>query len=146
MASLSEDSDLSKSLHRIYIIGGAQLYKASLESPEIADRILLTQITRGSEKWSCDTFFPELDNQAWKQATEQEHHDWLQGVDFSTSEVTEGDVAWKYQMWTRRPSQAQQRASAVKYRDHSFYLSINACDPSMLGDMARVRLHDARYL
>ena len=63
------------SLHRIYIIGGAQLYSSSLTSSSsseqsVADRILLTRITKGDEAWECDTFFPELSKEDFEAVEE----------------------------------------------------------------------------
>ena len=92
----------SESLHRIYIIGGVQLYKESMREPDVADRILLTHITQGQEKWQCDTFFPELKKEEWSQCSAHEHQEWLKGVDVPTAEVWEGEVSWRYEMWVRR--------------------------------------------
>ena len=96
---LNEKSD---QLARIFIIGGAQLYKAALQEADTTDRILLTQILRGHEDWECDTFFPELKPEDWRQSSTREHQDWLEGVDVPSEEMQEGGVSWRYEMWVRR--------------------------------------------
>ena len=48
------DAGISKPLGRVFVIGGAALYKAALES-ECAGSVLLTRV--GGE-WDCDTVFP----------------------------------------------------------------------------------------
>lgn len=102
MRQLSSSASATGKLHRVYIIGGAQLYESSIrDHPEIASRILLTRITKGDEAWQCDTFFPELRTDQWRQCSLQEHRDWLQGVEVPEGEVTEGDVSWRYEMWER---------------------------------------------
>lgn len=91
-------------LHRVYIIGGAQLYNAALTGAEseYADRILLTRIVKGDDAWTCDTFFPELDTNTWRKADHSEHAEWLQGVDVPSELVHEGDVAWQYELWVKK--------------------------------------------
>ena len=96
-------SDSTPPIHHTFIIGGAQLYTASLasENAHLADRILLTRIAKGDEQWSCDTFFPELDESQWRKAGIEEHRQWLEGVEVPDGEVTEGEIAWRYEMWCR---------------------------------------------
>lgn len=90
-------------LHHIFIIGGAQLYKNAItDHPEISNRILLTRITKGDDKWECDTFFPELSQDQWRQCSIQEHRELLPGVEVPEEEVHEGDVSWKYELWERK--------------------------------------------
>lgn len=98
MATLSKQTKL----HRIYIIGGAQLYNASLKDESVADRVLLTQITRGHEDWTCDTFFPQLNASIWQKTSHRQHQEWLEGVDVPDGEVEEGKIAWRYELWTRK--------------------------------------------
>lgn len=109
LSLLSGEGPISTNLHRVFIIGGSQLYRSALdsESPSrtataTADRILLTRIVRGDEKWECDTFFPELDEQEWRQASHEEHQEWLQGLHVPEGLVEEGDVGWRYEMWVRK--------------------------------------------
>jgi dihydrofolate reductase len=103
MQSLSTDASTSEKLHHVFIIGGAQLYNKALQDhPEIATRILLTRITKGDDQWKCDTFFPQLEANQWRQCSIQEHREWLDGVEIPEEEVHEGEVAWKYEMWERK--------------------------------------------
>lgn len=51
----------SKHGDEVYIIGGASIYKQTLET---ADRIILTEI---HEKYEGDTYFPEIDKDKWKE-------------------------------------------------------------------------------
>jgi len=101
LSLISSTSSLSSILHRVFIIGGAQLYTSSLSTPT-ADRILLTRIVEGDDKWTCDTFFPALSEQEWRQASHAEHQEWLEGLDVPEGLVKEGEVAWRYEMWQRR--------------------------------------------
>lgn len=50
----------------IFIIGGAEIYKQSIE---LADRIYLTQI---HNKFDGDAFFPELDHSKWSETSKTE--------------------------------------------------------------------------
>ncbi|GAA98441.1 uncharacterized protein L969DRAFT_103072 [Mixia osmundae IAM 14324] len=91
--------------HRIFIIGGAQIYRDALaldqRSGAWADRILLTQIKEPS--FECDTHLPDFRNapgEAWQQATLAELARWVE-VDMPEGDVEEKDVRYQYQMWQR---------------------------------------------
>jgi len=51
----------------VFIIGGAEIYKLSLS---VATRLYLTEINGTIEG---DTFFPKIDNEAWKEASRIHH-------------------------------------------------------------------------
>jgi len=52
---------------KIYIIGGASIYKQSIE---IATKL---EITRIDQEYQGDTFFPEIDLDVWKIIKEEKH-------------------------------------------------------------------------
>ncbi|MGE0638178.1 MAG: dihydrofolate reductase [Bacteroidia bacterium] len=51
-----------------FIIGGAEIYKQSLE---LADKIYLTRV---HHSFVGDAFFPEIDETKWELISKQEHH------------------------------------------------------------------------
>lgn len=56
-------------LGRVFVIGGAALYKAALETPN-ARAVLLTRIQRD---WECDTFFPvDVEGEGWTRKSNDE--------------------------------------------------------------------------
>ncbi|KAK8172367.1 dihydrofolate reductase-like domain-containing protein [Phyllosticta citrichinensis] len=56
-------------LGRVFVIGGAALYKAALETPN-ARTVLLTRIQRD---WECDTFFPvDVEGEGWTKKSNPE--------------------------------------------------------------------------
>lgn len=56
-------------LGRVFVIGGAALYKAALETPN-ARTVLLTRIARD---WDCDTFFPvDVEGPGWTRKSNDE--------------------------------------------------------------------------
>ncbi len=59
----------SKDAEEIFIIGGAELYKATLP---LADNLYLTLI---NQDFDGDTFFPEIDFKAWKEVSREDISD-----------------------------------------------------------------------
>ncbi|MCX7086000.1 MAG: dihydrofolate reductase [Methylococcales bacterium] len=59
----------SKESEEIFIIGGAELYKATLP---LADNLYLTLI---NQEFTGDTFFPEIDFKAWSEASREDISD-----------------------------------------------------------------------
>lgn len=66
--NLEKALEVSPKNETIYIIGGGEIYKQSIN---IADCI---ELTRVHEKFEADTFFPEIDTSLWK-LTSSEFHD-----------------------------------------------------------------------
>ncbi|HEU4374452.1 MAG TPA: dihydrofolate reductase [Telluria sp.] len=60
-----------------FIIGGAQVFA---ESMDIADRIIATEI---DHTFACDTFFPPLAPDAWRETARERHHSDANGFDYS---------------------------------------------------------------
>ena len=89
---------LPPSCHRVFLIGGAQLYDLALaSSPTIVDRILITRI---ATEYKCDTFFEDFTRDPqWSQASHQELCDWV-GWGVPEGEVEENGAKYRYEMWT----------------------------------------------
>ncbi|MCJ1247995.1 dihydrofolate reductase [Trapelia coarctata] len=94
------------SLHRIFVIGGSEIYKAALQLA-ICKRVLLTRIYTDFE---CDTFFPvrlggeEKGNAArgveWTKRSKAEL-DTCVGEDVPGGRQQEKGVEWEFEMWQR---------------------------------------------
>lgn len=91
-------------LGRVFVIGGAEIYKQAIELQE-CKRVLWTRL---SGEWECDTWFPEgivgdgkgcgREN-GWEQRTRGELEDWVrEGVGGLRKE---GDVEFEVSMWER---------------------------------------------
>jgi dihydrofolate reductase len=59
------------------IIGGAQIFG---ESMGIADRLIVTEI---HHTFKCDTFFPPIDPQVWRETARETHHSDANGYDYA---------------------------------------------------------------
>jgi dihydrofolate reductase len=94
----SEDDGTSPKVARIFVIGGATVYKAALDLAE-TERVLLTKVQ--GDNWNCDTFFPvQLEGEegkrlGWKSRTSQELSTWVE-EDVAEGRVKEGDVEFSY--------------------------------------------------
>ncbi|CCG81333.1 Dihydrofolate reductase [Taphrina deformans PYCC 5710] len=112
-ALLQVEKQFADVAHRVFIIGGAQLYRAALSHPAL-DRILYTAIR---SDFACDVHFPidfrrrqqqqaadshedDADDAVkWRRKSLVELRDWTgQTVPDSDSE---GQVTWGYEMWER---------------------------------------------
>jgi dihydrofolate reductase len=87
---------------RAFVIGGAQIYKASLELKE-AKRILLTRVL---SDFDCDTFFPiELGEDGktgeWVRASKEELDAWT-GEEVPGGVQEENGTRYVFEMWERR--------------------------------------------
>ena len=51
-----------------FIIGGAQIYAEALP---LTDRLIITEI---GKRFACDTFFPSIDAQQWKEVARERYH------------------------------------------------------------------------
>ncbi|KAK4146944.1 dihydrofolate reductase-like domain-containing protein [Dichotomopilus funicola] len=87
---------------RIFVIGGAQIYRASLALRE-ARRVLLTRVLTAFE---CDTFFPiRLDegpegDKEWKRVGQEEMDRWV-GEAVPRGVQVEGGTEYRFEMWER---------------------------------------------
>jgi dihydrofolate reductase len=83
---------------KVFVIGGASIYKQSLELKE-ARHVLLTKIQR---EYECDTFFSEdLEGERWRKASVEELKEFT-GEDFeSGTEIEEKDVKFEFCLYNR---------------------------------------------
>jgi len=65
--NISEALALCQPEEEVFVIGGAELYKSTME---ITDKIYLTRV---HESYAADAFFPEIDASVWRE-TEIEKH------------------------------------------------------------------------
>jgi dihydrofolate reductase len=100
----------------VYVIGGGEIYKSSLDlttistltSPKIVQRILMTRVKRrDGEEYECDTFFPLTDEdlsstntKGWRQAGAEEVTGWV-GERVGEEWIEEGEVAIKIEGYER---------------------------------------------
>jgi dihydrofolate reductase len=95
--------------NRVFVIGGAQIYAATLGLAE-ARRVLLTRV---QSDFSCDTFFPLAlgttkaaetttlaDAPKWVQRSREEHTAWI-GEEVPAGVQTENGTEYEFQMWER---------------------------------------------
>jgi dihydrofolate reductase len=66
--SIEEAIQFSKKEPEVYIIGGAQVYKETMEK-DLADRLEMTLVHQAFE---ADVFFPEIDLKIWKELSREE--------------------------------------------------------------------------
>lgn len=98
--------EYGESIHRIFVIGGSQLYQSALEHCE-THRILLTSINR---EFDCDVSFPvdfrySKGEGEGEGVWERKEHDALTefvGIDVDQDGEEENGVSWGYEMWERR--------------------------------------------
>jgi dihydrofolate reductase len=83
----------------VFVIGGAEVYKAALELEETKDLLL----TRVQGEWECDTFLP-LDpdtDGTWKRASGEGWKTWTGETDTGEKQK-DGDVEFEYRLYTRK--------------------------------------------
>lgn len=90
---------------KAFVIGGAQIYEASLALPE-AKRVLLTRVM---DDFECDTFFPmrlspgeqeDKDGKKWAQRSKAELDAWT-GETVPEGVQEENGTKYEFQMWER---------------------------------------------
>jgi dihydrofolate reductase len=110
LAQLQQEglNDRKQSIDRVFIIGGATLYKETLELPSsltTVDRILLTRILSPPFE-ECDVFLPDFQNidngnsKRWSRSPHAELQTWV-GFDVPEGVQEERGVQYEFQMWTR---------------------------------------------
>ena len=68
---------LAQGAAEAFIIGGAKLFTQTLA---LADRMVVTEI---HGEFDCDTFFPEIDSDQWKETKRQDYHSATSGLAFA---------------------------------------------------------------
>ena len=66
--SLEDALELSVDEEEVFIIGGAQIYKYSIEN-NLADKLDITIV---HETFEADVFFPEIDTKVWKEVARED--------------------------------------------------------------------------
>lgn len=66
--SLEEAIEMAKEEEKIFIIGGAQIYKETI-AKNLADRLDITLVHKSFE---ADVFFPEIDPKIWKEDSRED--------------------------------------------------------------------------
>jgi dihydrofolate reductase len=80
---------------RVFLIGGSQLYNATLQSPSNLNRVLLTRVLSDFE---CDTFLYDFTNDGrWVKSSHQELIEWI-GFEVEEENEEKG-VKYRYEMW-----------------------------------------------
>ncbi|EIN13773.1 hypothetical protein PUNSTDRAFT_140236 [Punctularia strigosozonata HHB-11173 SS5] len=95
------------SLHRVFVIGGASIYREALAlpptSPVYVDRVLLTRVI-SPEFEECDVFMPdfqgEAEGKAWRRATHEDLRTWV-NWEVPEGPQEENGMAYEFQMWIR---------------------------------------------
>lgn len=88
----------AKSIGRIFVIGGADIYRAALAEP-LTKRVLLTRVLTDFE---CDTYFPVVlgDVGPWKKQNKDQLEEWT-GEDIGEGEREENGVKYNFEMYER---------------------------------------------
>jgi dihydrofolate reductase len=96
--ALSQLEHKAQELDRIYVIGGASIYRTALELPQ-TKRVLLTKIR---EEYECDTFFSvNLEESAvWRKASVEELKEFT-GEDVDEEGVEEKGVKFEFCLFER---------------------------------------------
>lgn len=92
--SLKERPDISET---IWVIGGSEIYASALRS-ELFHRIYLTEI---STPFECDTFFPAINFDEFKEVSEP---------NIPSEEQREGDVVYKFKIYEKKKSNWRSRS------------------------------------
>ncbi|EFQ28576.1 dihydrofolate reductase [Colletotrichum graminicola] len=102
LAYLRADGVASR-LGRVFVIGGAQIYDATLRAPE-ARRVLLTKVLA---EFECDAFFPlTLSDEGgkaaegWRKVEKPGLDAWV-GEEVEGGEIEENGTKYEFQMWER---------------------------------------------
>lgn len=66
--SIEEAIKLAKEDEQVFIIGGAQIYKESLEK-ELVDTLDITEV---KDDFEADVFFPIIDSSVWKEISRED--------------------------------------------------------------------------
>ncbi|KAE8145644.1 dihydrofolate reductase-like domain-containing protein [Aspergillus avenaceus] len=82
-------------LGRVYVIGGAEIYRGALGVRGRKVRIVMTNVEKKEGLFECDTFFPVdeelVQEKGWRRVSDQEVTEWV-GEDVSSEWKEEGDV------------------------------------------------------
>jgi len=83
--------EMKDKVESVFVIGGAQVYREALQHPA-CQRIYCTQIV--SPDFECDVFFPKIEEHLYEVSAQDPR--------YLGKEQTEGDVVYKFVLYTRR--------------------------------------------
>ena len=89
--------EASKEIGKVFIIGGAEIYRIALQERAIK-RILLTRILSDFE---CDTFFPislQVSDGQWRKQSQEELDSWV-GENIPPGEQEENGITYVFEMY-----------------------------------------------
>ena len=61
----------------VFVIGGGQIF---VEALPLTQRLIMTEIDKA---FDCDTFFPQIEMNEWKEVSREPHHTEANGFDFA---------------------------------------------------------------
>ena len=101
-ALMKVERDFAQTADKVFVIGGAQLYKAALQH-EDTERILFTSI---DHDYDCDTSFPvdfRRQGSGWQRRPYDQLGDWadLEQSSLPAETEEENGVRWEYQVWEK---------------------------------------------
>lgn len=88
----------NQQIHRIFVIGGAQVYNNLVTDPRVLS-LLLTKIEAVGQRPEMDTFF-KWDSLQWKQELPEALRAFVD-VPFTPGPIHEGDYIYEYTLWLR---------------------------------------------
>lgn len=101
-ALLQIEKQFSDIAHKVFVIGGSQLYKSAMSHSDLK-RILFTSI---KSDFRCDVKYPvdfrhrrKIEESSWKRKSHDDLKSWT-GVEVSEKE-TEKEIDWEYEMWEK---------------------------------------------
>lgn len=95
---IGEQVDPKVRIGRVFVIGGARVYRDALERKEMRNVL----VTRVGGEWECDVHFPvALDTaDGWRRVGEEEFEEWV-GEEVPKGVVKEGGVEFEFRMYER---------------------------------------------
>lgn len=92
-----QESRSSSCIDKVFVIGGAQIYKAVVDMPE-TKRLLITRIQKDFE---CDAFLDvDLEGGVWRKCGKEELDKWT-GETVPEGVQVENGVGYVFEMWER---------------------------------------------
>ncbi|KAF7721109.1 dihydrofolate reductase [Apophysomyces ossiformis] len=82
---------------RVFVIGGAQIYRLAIERPECTHLV----VTRIRSKIECDAFFPKIDTNIYRMATHEELEAFVQ-KEIPAGPQIHKDIEYEFTLYIRR--------------------------------------------
>lgn len=85
---------------RVFVIGGAEIYKAALEAGRVR-YVLITRVIEG-DGFGCDTFFPvRLEDGGWEKKSWEELCEFV-GEEVPRGVQKEGEIEFEFELWEKK--------------------------------------------